>query len=263
MEDEEDEEDPRGLEDGGGNSSAIPAEENKWESYRRNLTALLESLDVSLAHEEDEVKEVATTTTTSTSTEVSSTQVSTTTAPGASSSTEGDSHWPEVTTPLGAASSTATTKRSASWTPREKSLVLSVQPAECVELRRVPDGGGQGGETDFVAEPGASLNISCLTRIPHEWSSNAGDFDPNRQVKVGVELRVHLAASAVTKEKIETCLVSLFPPFIQWYDSSHELVHVAPMAGVDYADFPFRSTLHLTNVSFLSVGRYVCKTTKM
>ena len=159
--------DPSTLMDKGSNDTAgdWEDEESKWESFRRNITALIESLDDSLQEDYDQAM---------------TTEGPTTTIGSPDATTAGkdlNNTWSEID---------RTTKRSAATTTTTyhaapKSLILSLQPAECVELRRLPSSASM---AEFLAEPGVSLNISCLTRIPHEWSSNARGYDPNQQLKV-------------------------------------------------------------------------------
>jgi len=85
-------------------------------------------------------------------------------------------------------------KNAAPFPAEGKALILSVHPSECSSLKLLggngdgrvfldPDGGVSPPPT-FAAEPGAALNVTCLTRAPHEWRSTAKDFQPENQITV-------------------------------------------------------------------------------
>ena len=70
---------------------------------------------------------------------------------------------------------------------RKKHISLAVRPSECAEFKRWPD---QEEEEEmenlvtkdaefFQAEAGVSVNISCLSRAPHQWWSSAPGFQPD------------------------------------------------------------------------------------
>ncbi len=62
----------------------------------------------------------------------------------------------------------------------DKELLLSVQASECEALTRYHF---DSRVATFAAELGASVNLSCLSKAPHEWVSNAQAFDPDTQLQ--------------------------------------------------------------------------------
>ncbi len=149
---------------------------NKWRGHLENLTALLDAIDDDGGGESGK-RPPTSDNENGSETHSSTLELSTTTKRSVSPPPP-----PKPSPPYSTDLPPPPPPRRPQWTvsPAPKSLILAVQPEECVEFGRLPGGGA----SDFVAEPGAALNVSCLTRVPHEWSSTAASFEPDRQVKV-------------------------------------------------------------------------------
>ena len=62
---------------------------------------------------------------------------------------------------------------------------MAVQPSECsgLKLLELDDLGNDDDILAYSTESGGSVNVSCLSRYPHEWISTAEGFDPVNQIR--------------------------------------------------------------------------------